>query len=238
MGFPRLNNNFSLPAIRSPDGNHAMDTGNDFPSSPQRIAQRSMPLPIPLSKSSPTSSRGVSFASQSSHVPPVPSLNPPPILSLDPPSLPSHRYHHHDDDSMAEDCDDSEGKEIARRRRREETRDRDGRGNRLSSNDWPSRVSRKNGEPQYDPPSSLEDTRTRNENPFPKYWSSDFPRKPLKNTKELSTHIASINTSCSIYLIYALIYSDNNISHIPPLDSIPIVITCLSLRLSFRCLTA
>ncbi|KAH8150720.1 uncharacterized protein LAJ45_05416 [Morchella importuna] len=48
---------------------------------------------------------------------------------------------------MAEDCDDSEGKEIARRRRREETRDRDGRGNRLSSNDWPSRVSRKNGEP-------------------------------------------------------------------------------------------
>lgn len=159
----------------------------------------------------------------------MPSLNPPPILSLDPPSLPSHRYHHHDDDSMAEDCDDSEGKEIARRRRREETRDRDGRGNRPSSNDWPSRVSRKNGESQYDPPGNLEDTRTRNENSFPKYWNSDFPRKPLKNTKELSTHIANINTSCSIYLIYALICSDNNISHISPLDPIPIVIICLLL---------
>lgn len=178
MNLHRLNTH-NLPAIRSLDGHHVMDTSSDFAASPQSSAQRSMPLPIPLSRSSPTSSRGVSFA-QSVQVPPILSLNPPPMLPLDPPPpLSSSRPYHHDDDST-EDWDDSEGNE--REHRRKQSR---GDGRPLSG-EWRARASRKYGDPQYDSPGSFENSRIKNENSFPKYWQNDFPRKSPKHTKELS----------------------------------------------------
>lgn len=193
MNLHRLNTH-NLPAIRSLDGHHVMDTSSDFPASPQSPAQRSMPLPIPLSKSSPTSSRGVSFASQGVQVPPILSLNPPPMLSLDPPSLPSsHHQYHHDDDST-EDWDDSEGNERVHRRK--ESRG----GGCPPSGDWRTRTSRKYGDPQYDPPGSFEDFSIKNENSFPKYWQNDFSRKSPKHTKELSRPIANIGSICNISL--------------------------------------
>lgn len=175
MNLQRLNTH-NLPAIRSLDGHHVMDTSSDFPASPQSSSQRSMPLPIPLSRSSPTSSRGVSFA-QGVQVPPILSLNPPPMLPLDPPSLlpPSHPYQH--DDDSTEDWEGSEGN--GRVRRRKESRG-DGR---LPSGDWHTRTSRKYEDPQYDPPGSFEDSSIKNENSFPKY---DFFRRSPKHTKELS----------------------------------------------------